>query len=229
MPKKERVIHNVKEIELTAKTVDEAKKAALEQLGVTEDQVEVIVLKKGRGGVLGMGAEEAKILVRIIDNKPADSNPGHGNIAEESKEILGTLIKLLGIEAEILIAPGDGDSPLTLNINGDDLGALIGRHGQALASLQYILRMIIAEKQKSWIPINIDVGGYKQRRYDSLQRLALRLADQVKASRRPINLEPMPADERRIIHMALSENPEVTTQSTGDGEQRKVIVLLRNR
>ncbi len=219
----------MKEIELTAKTVEEAKTAALEQLGVTEDQVEVIVLKKGRGGVLGMGAEEAKILVRIIDHKPADSSVGYGNIAEESKEVLGNLVRLLGIEAEILIAPGDADSPLTLNINGDDLGALIGRHGQALASLQYILRMIIAEKQKNWIPINIDVGGYKQRRYDSLQRLALRLADQVKASRRPINLEPMPADERRIIHMALSENPEVTTQSTGDGDQRKVIVLLRKR
>ena len=219
----------MKEIELTAKTVEEAKTAALEQLGVTEDQVEVIVLKKGRGGVLGMGAEEAKILVRVIDHKPADSGASYGNIAEESKEVLGNLVRLLGIEAEILIAPGDADSPLTLNINGDDLGALIGRHGQALASLQYILRMIIAEKQKNWIPINIDVAGYKQRRYESLQRLALRLADQVKASRRSINLEPMPADERRIIHMALSEHPDVTTQSTGDGEERKVIVLLRKR
>jgi spoIIIJ-associated protein len=219
----------VKEIELTAKTVEEATASALEQLGVSEDQVEVTVLKKGRTGVLGMGAEEAKILVKVKDIKSADDNGSQGNVAEESREILSNLLKLLGIDAEILVTRGEGDSPLTLNINGDDLGALIGRHGQALASLQYILRMIIAEKQKSWIPINIDVAGYKQRRYESLQRLALRLADQVKVSRRPINLEPMPADERRIIHMALSENPEVTTQSTGDGEQRKVTVLLRKR
>src|SRR4030042_6361253 len=115
--------------------------------------------------------------------------------------------------------------PITLNIDGDDLGALIGRHGQALASLQYILRMIVSERQKSWIPINIDVAGYKKRRYESLQKLALRLADQVRTSRRQINLEPMPADERRIIHLALSDHPDVTTQSTGDGEERKVIVL----
>jgi spoIIIJ-associated protein len=218
----------VTEIELTAKTVEEATKMALEQLGVSEDQVEVTVLKKGRGGVLGVGAEEAKILVRVIGKQPGNST-GMTDIADESKEVLENLVKLLGIEATIDITQGNDESPLTLNISGDDLGALIGRHGQALASLQYILRMIVAEKQKSWIPINIDVAGYKQRRYESLQKLALRLADQVKSSRRPINLEPMPADERRIIHIALSEHPEVTTQSTGEGEQRKVIVLLRKR
>jgi spoIIIJ-associated protein len=218
----------VTEIEITAKTVEEATKMALEQLGVSEDQVEVTVLKKGRGGVLGVGAEEAKILVRVIGKQPGNST-GMTDIADESKEVLENLVKLLGIEATIDVTQGNDESPLTLNISGDDLGALIGRHGQALASLQYILRMIVAEKQKSWIPINIDVAGYKQRRYESLQKLALRLADQVKSSRRPINLEPMPADERRIIHIALSEHPEVTTQSTGEGEQRKVIVLLRKR
>jgi spoIIIJ-associated protein len=218
----------VTEIEITAKTVEEAKKIALEQLGVSEDQVEITVLKKGRGGVLGVGAEEAKILVRVVGREPGNST-GSADIADESKEVLENLVKLLGIEAQINIVPGNDESPLTLNISGDDLGALIGRHGQALASLQYILRMIVAERQKSWMPINIDVAGYKQRRYESLQKLALRLADQVKSSRRPINLEPMPADERRIIHIALSEHPEVTTQSTGEGEQRKVIVLLRKR
>jgi spoIIIJ-associated protein len=218
----------VTEIEITAKTVEEATKMALDQLGVSEDQVEVTILKKGRGGVLGVGAEEAKIVVRVVGKEPGNSD-GSADIADESKEVLENLVKLLGIEAKIDITPGNGESPLTLNISGDDLGALIGRHGQALASLQYILRMIVAEKQKSWIPINIDVAGYKQRRYESLQKLALRLADQVKSSRRPINLEPMPADERRIIHIALSEHPDVTTQSTGEGEQRKVIVLLRKR
>ena len=218
----------MKEIELTAKTVEEAKKIALEQLGVSEDQVEITVLKKGRGGVLGVGAEDAKILVKVTGDKSANSTDKNG-IAEDSREVLENLVRLLGMEAKISLAPENGESPLTLNISGDDLGALIGRHGQALASLQYILRMIVAEKRKSWVPINIDVAGYKQRRYESLQKLALRLADQVKTSRRPINLEPMPADERRIIHMALSEHPDVTTQSTGDGEERKVIVLLRKR
>ena len=106
---------------------------------------------------------------------------------------------------------------------------LIGRHGQALTSLQYILRLIIAEKLKEWVPINIDVAGYKTRRYESLHRLALRLADQVKTTRRSINLEPMPADERRIIHLALADHPDVVTQSTGAGEERKITILLRKR
>jgi len=175
-------------------------------------------------GVLGVGAEEAKIKVRLLDG--ADSK---NNMASEAKEILRTLIQCLGIDAEIHITSELEVLPITLNIEGDDLGALIGRHGQALASLQYILRLIVSEKLKTWVPINIDVAGYKMRRYESLRKLALRLADQVKTSRRLINLEPMPADERRIIHLALADHPDVITQSTGAGEERKVMILLRKR
>jgi spoIIIJ-associated protein len=214
----------VKEIEVNAKTVEEAKKAALEQLGVTEDKVEVLVLKKGRSGVLGVGAEEAKIKVILLDQTHIKDD-----VVTEAKEVLGTLIKCLGIEAAINVSPESEELPVTLNIDGDDLGVLIGRHGQALTSLQYILRLIVAEKLKTWVPINIDVAGYKKRRYESLRNLALRLADQVKTSRRSINLEPMPADERRIIHLTLSDHPDVATQSTGVGEERKVVILLRKR
>jgi spoIIIJ-associated protein len=213
----------VKEIEFTAKSVEEAKEIALEQLGVAEDAVEVIVLKKGRSGVLGMGAEEAKIKVILKDSAQFQSD-----VPSDAKEILENLIKHLGIEAKVHIVKGN-ESSIVLDIEGDDLGVLIGRHGQALTSLQYILRLIVAEKFKTWLPVNIDVAGYKKRRYESLQKLALRLADQVKSTRRSINLEPMPADERRIIHMTLSDHPEVTTQSTGDGEERKIVILLRKR
>lgn len=214
----------MKEIEVNAKTVEEAKKAALEQLGVTEDRIEVVVLKKGRSGVLGVGAEEAKIKVRLLEQSH-DKN----EVTSEAKDVLENLIKYLGIEAEIYISPESEELPLTLNIDGDDLGVLIGRHGQALTSLQYILRLIVAERLKTWTAVNIDVAGYKKRRYESLRNLALRLADQVKASRRSINLEPMPADERRVIHMALSDHLDVTTQSTGVGDERKVVILLRKR
>lgn len=214
----------MKEIEVNAKTVEEAKKAALEQLGVTEDRIEVVVLRKGRSGVLGVGAEEAKIKVRLLEQSH-DKN----EVTSEAKDVLENLIKYLGIEAEIYISPESEELPLTLNIDGDDLGVLIGRHGQALTSLQYILRLIVAERLKTWTAVNIDVAGYKKRRYESLRNLALRLADQVKASRRSINLEPMPADERRVIHMALSDHLDVTTQSTGVGDERKVVILLRKR
>jgi spoIIIJ-associated protein len=220
----------VKEIEVNAKTVEEAKKAALEQLGVTEDKVEVVVLKKGRSGVLGVGAEEAKIKVILLDQASGEDPAGKkNNVTSDATEILKTLLKFLGVEAEIHVSPESEGLPVTLNIDGDDLGVLIGRHGQALTSLQYVLRLILAERLKDWVPVNIDVAGYKKRRYESLQNLALRLAEQVKTSRRSINLEPMPADERRIIHMALSDHPDVATQSTGVGEERKIVISLRKR
>ena len=211
------------ELEVSGKTVDEAIQIALEKLGVSEDKVEVTVLKKGRSGVLGMGVEEAKIKVRL---KPAAGEKA--DAVEVSKEVLETLVKLMKITAEVSVLQANtGELPVTLNIEGEDLGVLIGRRGQALASLQYVVRLIVAEKLKVWVPINVDIAGYKKRRYESLQDLALRLAEQVKRDRRLIMLEPMPADERRIIHLALADHPDVTTQSMGEGDMRKVAILLK--
>ena len=211
------------ELEVSGKTVDEAIQIALEKLGVSEDKVEVTVLKKGRSGVLGMGVEEAKIKVRLklAAGEKADA-------VEVAKEVLETLVKLMKITAEVSVLQANtGELPVTLNIEGEDLGVLIGRRGQALASLQYVVRLIVAEKLKVWVPINVDIAGYKKRRYESLQNLALRLAEEVKRNRRMIMLEPMPADERRIIHLALADHPDVTTQSMGEGDMRKVAILLK--
>jgi spoIIIJ-associated protein len=213
----------MKELEASGKTVDEAIQVALEQLGASEDQVEVTVLKKGRSGVLGMGAEEARIKVRLlpVSGEKAD-------VVKVAKEVVEALIKFMKITADVSVAQSaTGELPVTLNIDGDDLGVLIGRRGQTLASLQYVVRLIVAEKLKMWVPINVDVAGYKKRRYESLQSLALRLAEQVQRNRRLIMLEPMPADERRIIHLALADNPDITTQSMGEGEMRKVAILLK--
>lgn len=188
------------ELEVSGKTVDEAIQIALEKLGVSEDKVEVTVLKKGRSGVLGMGVEEAKIKVRL---KPAAGEKA--DAVEVAKEVLETLVKLMKITAEVSVLQANtGELPVALNIEGEDLGVLIGRRGQALASLQYVVRLIVAEKLKVWVPLNVDIAGYKKRRYESLQNLALRLAEQVKMNRRLIMLEPMPADERRIIHLGKS-------------------------
>lgn len=215
----------MKEVEITAKTVEEATQIALEQLGVDEDSVEIMVVRKGRQGVFGMGGEEAKVVVRLLDGTEQKTEG-----IEEAKDILADLIHCLGIEADVRVVPmKDEGSQLSLNIEGDDLGVLIGRHGQALASLQYVVRLILAEKLKKWFPVNVDVAGYKERRHQSLKNLALRLATQVKTTKRSINLEPMPSDERRIIHLALADNPDVYTQSTGDGDKRKVVIQLRKR
>jgi spoIIIJ-associated protein len=211
-----------KEIEINARTVDEAVQNALEQLGVSQNEVEIDVVKKGRSGVLGVGAEEAIVKVKLLDKKKKD------DIAGEAKTVLETLIDHLGITADVNIVEGsNGNQPITLNIQGDDLGVLIGRRGQALSSLQYVVKLIIAEKFKLWAQITVDIEGYKKRRYEALKNLALRVADQVKTSKRSMNLEPMPADERRIIHLALADNPDVSTHSIDYGERRKVVIQLR--
>jgi spoIIIJ-associated protein len=213
----------MKELEVSGKTVDEAIQVALEQLGASEDQVEVTVLKKGKSGVLGMGSEEAKIKVKLL-TVPAEK----ADVAKVASEVLEALIKAMKLVADVSVTQSSaGELPVTVDIEGEDLGVLIGRRGQTLASLQYIVRLIVAEKLKMWVPINVDVAGYKKRRYESLQKLALRLAEQVKSKRRLITLEPMPADERRIIHLALTDHPDVVTQSVGEGEMRKVAILLK--
>jgi spoIIIJ-associated protein len=213
----------MKELEISGKTVDEAIQVALEQLGLSEDQVEVVVLKKGRSGVLGMGAEEARIKV-----KPLPVPGEKADVVKVAKEVMEALIKFMRITADVSATQSaTGELPVTLDIEGDDLGVLIGRRGQTLTSLQYVVRLIVAEKLKMWVPINVDVAGYKKRRYESLQSLALRLAEQVKRNRRLIMLEPMPADERRIIHLALADHPDITTQSMGEGEMRKVAIILK--
>ena len=173
----------MRELEINARTVDEAIKTALDQLGVDENQVQVDVLRKGRTGVLGVGAEEAKVKVKVLDRQQRK-----GRTAEEAKVVLESLLQYLGITAEIqCIEPSDDKQPIILNIEGEDLGVLIGRRGQALSALQYIAKLIVSEKLKLWVALNIDIAGYKKRRYDSLRNLALRLADQVKSSKRAIN------------------------------------------
>jgi spoIIIJ-associated protein len=111
-----------------------------------------------------------------------------------------------------------------LNIRGEDLGILIGRRGQTLISLEYLLRLIVAHQLKERFPLSVDVEGYKERRRRSLQRLAQRLAQEVEDAGTSITLEPMPPSERKVVHLTLMNNPSVTTQSIGEGEDRKVII-----
>lgn len=155
-----------------------------------------------------------------------------GELDKAAVSVLEDLLGRLGLEAQIVseIKPplGGGEGApdvITLNVKGDDLGILIGRRGQTLAALQHIVRLIIANWAKARVPIVIDVEGYKQRRYEALQALARRMAEQVKTRGRPFALEPMPAYERRIIHLTLADDPDVTTESTGDGEVRKVVIV----
>jgi spoIIIJ-associated protein len=248
--------------------------------------VEVTVVKEGKRGVLGLGAEDAVVKVKPLAaatqkktekaekaekaeaapkekaekpkkaekaEKPKKAEKAEkpkkpekaeepepleekGNVAEMAVSALEALIKRLGLEASVAsemkppLAGGEDAPPVvTLNVKGDDLGILIGRRGQTLASLQHIVRLMVAHKAKARVPIVIDVEGYKQRRYEALQALARRMAEQVKERGRSFALEPMPAYERRIIHLTLADSPDVTTESTGDGEVRKVVIVPRKQ
>lgn len=120
---------------------------------------------------------------------------------------------------------GLASTPVVLDISGEDLGILIGRRGQTLAALQYIVRLIVSQRLHTSAPLVLDVNGYKKRRYESLRTLAWHVAEQVSVSHRSFTLEPMPAYERRIVHLELANHPSVTTQSAGFGEARKVVVM----
>jgi spoIIIJ-associated protein len=204
-------------IEITAATVEQAIEKAEAQLGLSRDQFEVEVMREERSDTSEEG-EEALIKVNPVTLPEK-------NAIKVVTEILATLLLLLGVTGEVETL--SDEIPLDLNIEGDDLGILIGRRGQTLASLEYITKLMVVGRLKAWIPLTIDVAGYKKRRRDSLQRLALYLAEQVKSRRRAITMEPMPSDERRIVHMTLTDNPDVTTQSIGEGENRKVVILLK--
>jgi len=154
------------------------------------------------------------------------------NIAEIARDILEALLSKMGVVASVIPQAEPSDkgeeetiTPIAFDIQGDDLGILIGRRGQALSCLQYIVRLIVAQQTGSWLPLILDVEGYKRRRYETLQALAWRVAEQVKARGTPFTLEPMSPYERRVIHLTLAGNLDVTTQSTGEGEARRVVIL----
>jgi len=222
-------------LEVSAKTVEEAVERALEQLGLARDQVEVTILNKGKSGFLGMGAEEA--VVRVVPlTSTGEQRPDENSAATVSRGALENLLRLMGLDASVDLVsyeqeePSEAEpQPIVLEVKGEDLGVLIGRRGETLAALQYVVRLIVAHQQKSRVPLSIDVEGYKQRRYRSLRDLALRLGQKASSTGQSMTLEPMPADERRIVHLALSVNPDVTTQSIGEGDMRKVVIMPKNR
>jgi len=218
----------MEELEITAKSVEQATKEAEKQLGISRDQFETVVLKEDKSGIFR--SEEAVIRVKpqiphpTSHFKTGEQAEGE-DVARIATEVLEMLLRLMGLTG--IITTSSGEIPISLDIEGDDLGILIGRRGQTLACLQYIVRLIVADRLQAWLPLNVDICGYKKRRYDSLQKLALRLEEQVKLRRRAITLEPMPPDERRIIHLTLSNHPDVVTHSIGEGQGRKVVILLK--
>ncbi len=153
-------------------------------------------------------------------------------IFEATRQVLEELLRLMDLPAkvsvsdEFTVTDDNGDVvSVGLNIEGEDLGIIIGRRGLTMVSLQQIVRLIMAHKMQVRVPIVLDVENYKQRRCEGLRIMAMRLAEQVRTKKTPFSMEPMPAFERRVVHVALAGHPDVTTESTGFGESRKVVII----
>ncbi len=206
----------MEELEITARTVEQATEEAEKRLGISRDQFKTVVVKEGKLGIFrGEGA-----VIRVKPLVPLEKD-----VVVVAIEVLENLLRLMEVTGTIKAS--SGEIPIVLDIEGDDLGILIGRRGQTLACLQYIVSLIVGKRLGAWLPLNIDISGYKKRRRDSLQKLALRLAEQVRLRHRAMTLEPMPSHERRIIHLALANHPDVVTHSVGESENRKVVILLK--
>ena len=236
-------------VEVSARTVDEAIDIALQELGLKRQQVQIEILTAGKQGLFGLRGEQARVRVTALEEgtarpMPVEELEGEGEVevkdirapeVELAEGCLNQLLAFMEIEAEVSLrppeTPGDGLGRVSavLDINGSDLGLLIGRRGSTLAALQYMVNLIVSRQRQSWVLVSIDVERYRRRREESLLGLARRMADRVRQTGRAISLEPMPPAERRIIHLALADDPDVTTGSIGVGESRKVVIDPRGR
>jgi spoIIIJ-associated protein len=221
-------------VESTAKTVDEAVEKGLAELGLERHQVTIEVVSEGKGGLFGIGGEPARVRVAPLSLESSQGvEAGEGDDVGFAKETLETMLRLMSIDAVVEArapeTPGDGLglSKAVFDVTGDDLGVLIGRRGSTLASLQYVMNVIVSRKFRGNAPFAVDVEGYRRRREEALQALALRMAERVRETGRSVTLEPMPPNERRIVHLALAEDPTVATTSVGEGESRKVAINVR--
>ena len=205
-------------IEMTAKTTEEAIEIALKELEADRGEVEIDVVSKGRTGILGIGGEPACVRVTLLE-QPTD-------VIKVTTEVLENIISKLGVSVATSLKRAhrdDLDGPI-FEIEGDDSGLLIGRRGETLKSLQFLVKFIVSRRLEARCNLMVDVEGYQERRYQTLMDLAQRVAQRVINSGRSVTLEPMPSDERRIVHLALSDHPKVTTESIGVGQDRQVVV-----
>ena len=208
-------------LEVEAKTVEEAIEIALKQLDVERDAVEIEVVSKGKAGILGFGSEPARVRASLRQEVP--------KLSTVAKEVADHLIARmrLSLTAYVRGGSGDPDEAPILDLEGDDSGLLIGRRGETLRAFQFLLNYMLTQRMGERVSVTVDVERYRQRRNEALEARALRLAERVAATGRPVTMEPMPASERRIVHMALADHPRVATQSMGEGEERRLTIQPR--
>ena len=203
-------------VEFSAKNVSEAIKIACDKLEVPSDKLEYEVLDEGREGLFGIGAKPAVIKAKV-----------KGNLADVARDFLADVFRAMDIDANSEIEYEEGSRTMSINLVGEDMGILIGKRGQTLDSLQYLVSLVVNKEANEFIRVKMDTENYRERRKKTLEGLARNVAFKVKRSKRPTSLEPMNPYERRIIHSALQGDRYVSTHSEGDEPYRYVVVTIK--
>ncbi len=212
------------EIEVEGKSIEEAIQEGLKKLGVSKDQVDVKILNEGSTGLFGlMGTKPACVRLSI-----KGSNADLSLTQTRAKEVLIDLFKLMNIKySEINTALLTGR--VYVNVKSDDSRFIIGKNGNSLEALDHILNLILHKDEKTRTKVSLDVEGYRKQQESRLQTIAMKAAEEVKQTGKPYRFDPMPSDERRLIHMFLKNDPSVESVSEGEGRFRKIVLLPRKK
>lgn len=203
-------------IEVSAKTVNDAITEACQKLTVTSDKLEYEVVEEGSSGFLGIGSKPAVIRARV-----------KSSVEDTAKDFLNEVFRAMDLAVVVDVKYDEADNSMEVDLSGDEMGVLIGKRGQTLDSLQYLVSLVVNKNVENYIRVKVDTENYRQRRKETLENLAKNISYKVKRTKRPVSLEPMNPYERRIIHSALQNDRYVTTHSEGDEPYRHVVVVLR--
>lgn len=203
-------------IEISEKTVNEAITVACQKLSVTSDKLEYEVIEEGSTGFLGFNSKPAIIKARV-----------KSSIEDKAKDFLKEVFEAMNLTVVIHVKFNADENSLDIDLSGDEMGVLIGKRGQTLDSLQYLVSLVVNKEVENYIRVKVDTENYRQRRKETLENLARNISFKVKRSKRSVSLEPMNPYERRIIHSALQNDKFVTTHSEGEEPFRRVVVTIK--
>lgn len=205
-----------KSIEKSARTVDEAVRLALLELGLTKKDVKIDILDEGKGGFLGIGAKNAVVKVTpVVD------------LSARARDFLNSVFLTMGLRVELDIK-SEG-KVMRINLIGDDMGIIIGKRGDTLDALEHLTNLCVNKGDGEYTKVILDTENYRARREQTLTKLAKSLAASVTRNGKKITLEPMHSNERRIIHATLQNNPNVDTYSIGEAPNRKVVIAPKKK
>lgn len=205
--------------EYSGKTVNDAITEACKTLGVPSDKLDWNVIEEGSSGFLGIGSKLAKIRAKVKEEEIS--------IDQKAKNFLEDVFRSMNYAVIIDAYYDENEKTLDIDLKGDEMGILIGKRGQTLDSLQYLVSLVVNKGTEDYIRVKVDTENYRKRRKETLENLAKNISYKVKRTKRSVSLEPMNPYERRIIHSALQNDKYVTTHSEGEEPFRRVVVTLR--